>query len=271
MLIFFNSGTKEWYLKTYLKEILWCKDLLLYLVTSGLKAEHRNSFLGYFWWLLDPLLGIGVYYFLVVFVLGRGGEGYGPFLVVGLVVFRSFSAILRSSAKSISSQSSIITQVYLPKAVFPIGASLTQLVNFCFGLIVIAVFLFIFQIIPGLSIFWLPLVLSVQLLFMVAIALIIGYICVFIRDIENLITHLVRVLRYGSPVIWESSMLPEKYAWVAQISPLTPFLNGYRNIILYNKAPDLQSLIIILVISVVVIISMLFIYDKFEHRIIKVL
>lgn len=39
------------------------KDLLIYLVTSGLKAQHRNTFLGYFWWLLDPLLGVLVYYF----------------------------------------------------------------------------------------------------------------------------------------------------------------------------------------------------------------
>lgn len=41
-------------MKSYIQEILKRKDLLYYLIKSGLKAEHRNSYLGYFWWLLDP-------------------------------------------------------------------------------------------------------------------------------------------------------------------------------------------------------------------------
>lgn len=258
-------------MKAYLKEIARRKDLLVYLVTSGLKAEHRNSFLGYFWWMLDPLLSVAVYYFLVVIVLGRGGEGYGPFLVVGLVVFRSISSTLSSSARSITRQAGIITQVYLPKAIFPIGASFTQLINFCFGLIVIAVFLVFFRIMPGVTIVWLPLVLAVQLVFMIAASLVIGYICVFVRDIENLITHVNRILRYGSPVIWESRMLPAGYEWVANLSPLTPFLTSYRNIILHNSAPDTENLLIIFGISLLLITFMLYFYKENEHRIIKVL
>ena len=59
-------------MRKYLYEIRKRKDLLLYLVKYGLKADHRNSYLGYFWWLLDPLLNVVVYYFLIVIVLGRG-------------------------------------------------------------------------------------------------------------------------------------------------------------------------------------------------------
>jgi len=257
--------------KKYINEIVRRKDLLLYLTTSGLKAEHRNSLLGYIWWMLDPLLGVVVYYFLVVIVLGRGGEGYGPFLVVGLVVFRSITSTLSSSAKSITKQAGIISQVYLPKAIFPIGSSLTQLINFCFGLLVIALFLVFFQITPGAAVLWLPFLLVIQLLFMVAASLLIGYICVFVRDIENLLTHVNRLLRYGSPVIWEARMLPEGYEWVANLSPLTPFLNSYRNIILHNTGPEISNLLFMMGISVAVIVYMLFFYSRNEHKIIKVL
>src|SRR5690625_3120715 len=72
-------------MKQYIEDIKKRKDLLLYLVKSGLKAEHRNSYLGYFWWLLDPLLNVAVYYFLVVIILGRGGPDFPVFLVIGLV------------------------------------------------------------------------------------------------------------------------------------------------------------------------------------------
>lgn len=70
-------------MKSYIQEILKRKDLLYYLIKSGLKAEHRNSYLGYFWWLLDPLLNVVVYFFLVVIVLGRESDdfNYAVFLV----------------------------------------------------------------------------------------------------------------------------------------------------------------------------------------------
>ncbi|NLZ93023.1 MAG: ABC transporter permease, partial [Firmicutes bacterium] len=83
---------------------------MIYLVTSGLKAQHRNSYLGYFWWLLDPLLGIGIYYFLMVVLLGRGDSpGYGGFLVVGMVVWRWLSSTVNASAKSIVRQAGIVS------------------------------------------------------------------------------------------------------------------------------------------------------------------
>jgi len=124
-------------MKKYLWDLYIRKDLILYLVASGLKAEHRNSFLGYIWWLLDPLLGAFIFYFIVVVVFRRGGEGYGIFLVIGMVVWRWLNSSVAAASRSIVAQSSIITQVYLPKAIFPLGSTISQLINFGFGIIVI--------------------------------------------------------------------------------------------------------------------------------------
>lgn len=258
-------------MKKYLKELILRKDLLLYLVTSGLKAQHRNSFLGYLWWMLDPLIGTLVYYFLVVVALGRGGEGYGPFLVVGLVAFKSISAALTGSANSIVSQGGIITQIALPKAIFPIGSSLTQTVNFIFGLAVIACFLVFFRIAPTYRVMWLPFILIAQQLFLTAVSLILAYVCVFIRDIENLLTHVVRILRYASPVLWEGGRLPARYRWLVDYNPLTAFLNSYRNIFLYQQDPEFIKLIVIALVSAGISLLMLSYYSRNEHKIIKVL
>jgi ABC-type polysaccharide/polyol phosphate export permease len=265
------QGSIKRIMKTYINELIKRKDLVLYLVTSGLKAQHRNSFLGYFWWMLDPLLGTLVYYFLVVVALGRGGEGYGPFLVVGLVVFKSISASMTTSAKSISGQGGIISQVYLPKAIFPISSSLTQLVNFFFGLMVIGLFLIFFRIMPSARLLWLPLILVSQQLFIMALSLILGYLCVFIRDIENLLTHLVRILRYASPVLWAGGSLPEKYSWVVRLNPLSAYLNSYRNIFLYDADPEFRKLLLIGVLSLIINFLMILYYSRHEHKIIKVL
>ncbi|MGN8646374.1 ABC transporter permease [Gracilibacillus sp. HCP3S3_G5_1] len=255
----------------YISEILKRKDLLIYLVKSGLKAENRNSYLGYFWWLLDPLLNVIVYYFVVVVILERGGPGYPVYLVIGLVVWRWISTTINSSAKAITKYSSIINQVYLPKTIFPLSFSVTQLFNFSFGLIVIAIFLAVFGYVPGWQIILLPVIILIQLIFLVAISLFVSYITVFVRDIDNVLTHIVRLFFYASPIIWEGSRLPEEYDIIVQLNPVAILLNAYRDVLMYNQTPQWLGLFIITVISIIGIIFMLYYYNKNEHKIIKAL
>src|SRR5690625_1778811 len=175
-------------MKTYIQEMIKRKDLLFYLVKSGLKAEHRNSYLGYFWWLLDPLLNVVVYYFLVVIILERGGEDFAVFLVIGLIVWRWISSTINASAKSILRYSSIINQVALPKFIFPLSFTITQLVNFLFGLIVVALALILYAEVPTWHIVLLPLIIIITYTFLLAVGSVLGFVTVFIRDIDNLLT-----------------------------------------------------------------------------------
>jgi ABC-type polysaccharide/polyol phosphate export permease len=255
----------------YLREISKRKDLMFYLVTSGLKAQHRNSYLGYLWWLLDPLLGIGIYYFLMVILLNRGGPGYGGFLVVGMVAWRWVSSTVNASAKSIVNQSGIVSKVYLPKAIFPLGTSLSQLINFFFGLLIIIIYLFFTRTVPGINLIWLPLVMAVQFLFLLAIALIIAYLCVFVRDIDNITSHVMRLWFYASPVIWERGRLPARLSWVVELNPISVLLAGYRNVLLHNSPPEWKKLLLLGLFSLAAVIALLAFYSRHEHKIIKAL
>lgn len=258
-------------MKMYLQELIKRKDLLLYLVKSGLKAEHRNSYLGYFWWLLDPLLNVLVYYFLVVIILDRGGENFALFLVIGLVVWRWISSSINSSAKSVLRYSSIIRQVYLPKSIFPLAFSLTQMFNFMFGLGVIGLFLAFFREVPTWHIVFLPVLIAITFVFLLAVGSVLGYFTIFVRDIDNLLTHIIRLFFYASPIIWEGGRLPPEYGLLVAINPIAIIVTSFRDILMYHQVPDLFALSLILLISVLVILFMINYYRKNEHKIIKVL
>ncbi|WP_216829905.1 ABC transporter permease [Alkalihalobacterium elongatum] len=258
-------------MRDYIQEMLKRKDLLVYLVKSGLKAEHRNSYLGYFWWLLDPLLNVLVYYFLVSVILGRGGENFAVFLVIGLIGWRWMNTTVNTSAKAIVRQSSLINQVYLPKSVFPLSASFTQVVNFVFGLVVIAIFLAVFGVMPGWQVVYLPLIIMVQLVFLLAISLFVAYICVFVRDIDNILSHILRVFFYASPIIWEGGRLPDEYSWVIAYNPVAIILDSYRAVLMYQANPQFVGLFVITISSILVIIWLLYYYSRNEHKIIKAL
>ena len=70
------------------------------------------------------------------------------------MVWRWLSSTVSGASRSIVSQAGIITQVYLPKVIFPIGAAITELIHFGFGLLVIAIFLAFYRIAPGIALLW---------------------------------------------------------------------------------------------------------------------
>ena len=212
-----------------------------------------------------------VYYFLRVVVLGMEGEAIGAFLIIGLLAWKWISSAVNTSSKSISGKAGIITQVYLPKAIFPFGSTMTQLINFTFGLIVVAFFLAFYRIMPGPEALLLPLIMGIQFIFLSAISLVLGYYSVFVRDIENVLTHIMRFWFYSSPVIWETGRLPERYFWIVDLNPASAFLMGYRNILMYGTLPDFSKLFTIGLISLLVIAYMVYFYNLNEHKIIKVL
>lgn len=259
-------------MRDYINEILKRKDLLIYLVKSGLKAEHRNSYLGYFWWLLDPLLNVLVYYFLIGIILGGGGDNFAVYLVIGLVAWRWMNTTVNSSARAIMKYSSIINQVYLPKSIFPLSMSFTQTYNFVFGLVVVAVFLAFSGIMPGWQIIYLPLIILVQMLFLLAISLFVAYICVFVRDIDNILSHILRIFFYASPIIWEGGRLRNtEYSWVVDINPVAIIIDSYRAVLMWQANPHFTGLFIIGTASLAAIAAMIYYYSRNEHKIIKAL
>ncbi|MBU5594365.1 ABC transporter permease [Amphibacillus sp. MSJ-3] len=258
-------------MRNYIKEMRKRKDLLIYLVKSGLKADNRDSYLGYFWWLLDPLLNVGIYYLLRVVILGGGGPNFPVYLAIGLVVWRWMSTTINGSTRSITRYSSIINQVYLPKSIFPIALSLTQMFNFMFGLIVIAIFLALFGVVPGWQVIYLPIIILVQLLFLLAIALFFGYVAVFIRDIDNLTKHITRILFFTTPIIWGDDGNMRFPQILIDLNPFAVIINSYRDILMYRTSPDFMSLTIVAIMSIVVILLLLRHYSKNEHKIIKAL
>lgn len=259
-------------MKNYLRELLKRKDLLFYLVKSGLKADNRNSYLGYFWWLLDPLLNVLVYYFLIGIILNRGGENFAVFLVIGLVAWRWIQTTINSSAKSIIRYSSIINQVYLPKSIFPISITFTQMFNFAFGLIVVAIFLTFYGVIPGWQVVYLPLIILTQLIFLLSLGMVLAYITVFVRDIDHLLSHITRIFFYASPIIWEGGRLKDTdFAFVVDYNPIAIIVDSYRNVLMYQNNPNLVGLAVIFIISILVFNLMILFYSKNEHKIIKAL
>jgi ABC-type polysaccharide/polyol phosphate export permease len=103
------------------------------------------------------------------------------------------------------------------------------------------------------------------------ISLPIAYFCVFFRDVDNIVNHLMRLWFFGSPVVWYEEMIPAQGRWLLEMNPMTHFLASYRNVFIYNTSPDYGLLLLIGMISLFFILMMIFFYSQNEHKIIKAL
>ncbi len=99
---------------------------------AELKAEAQLSYMGYVWWVLEPLLNTVLFYVLLVAVLEQSTAGAISFLVVGAITWQWFSGSMMTAANSLVDGGGMLRQIYLPKVVLPLISILTSTWKFLF-------------------------------------------------------------------------------------------------------------------------------------------
>ena len=121
------------------------RRLVRYLVAAEVHKRGVDTVLGNFWWILDPLLQMLVYYVLVTLIArGQGIEAYALFIFAAILPWKWFVASVSDATTSVASQDRLIKQIQFPKIVLPVAATAAGVVGFAFGLIPLL----------GLMLFW---------------------------------------------------------------------------------------------------------------------
>ena len=221
-----------------LSRLLQHRLLIRTLVVRELTARYRGSALGFLWTFIHPLMLLGVYTFVFTYVIapfrGKGAEPYALYLFCGLLPWTWFSAGLAESANSLLMGGNLIKKIIFPAEVLPIVSVLHNGVNFVLGLPIYAVFWFWFKP-DGFSIhlLWLPLVILVQGLFTLGLGLFLAALTVHYRDVKDLLTNLLTLWFFGSPVIYSYTFLEETRpdgigVRLLELNPMTHIIEAYH-------------------------------------------
>lgn len=242
------------------------RGLIKYLIIADLKVSHRNTFLGYLWWILDPLMMMVVYILLVVVIFKRGGTNFPVFLFCALLPWRSITMSLMSSSKCLVSYAKLIQEVNFPRAVIPVSIVLSNLIYFLFGLIALIPMLICFKILPSAMIFWLPVIVFLQLFFTIGTCLLFSCIGVYFRDFPNIMQFTLKIWFYLSPSLYTVSRVPEKFRGVYMLNPIAVIFTEYRNAIMYGKMPDFTYLALAFLTSGLIFIFGVYFFVRNEKK-----
>ena len=251
-----------------LAQLLRYRGLIQSLVARELKARYRGSVLGFFWSFFNPLLLLTVYTFVFKYVLNterpKAIEPYALFLFCGLLPWTWFSSSLVESANVLISGGNLIKKVLFPAEVLPIVTVLGNLVHFCFGLPILAIFLIYFKRPLSLGeLAWFPVVLVVQLTLTLGLAFALSALTVHFRDIKDILGNLLTFWFFATPIIYPMPEGAHLTIGALNLNPFTHLAISYQEILFYpGPFGHWQWLLLLWAVSIAVFLGGYWIFDR---------
>ncbi len=218
-------------LRPYVAAMWSRRSYVWYVARSTLREKQMNSVLGNIWHLLNPLLQIAVYYviFGVVLEVDRGVDNFITFLAIGTLAYTFCQRSTLSGAGSIVKNLGLVRAVEFPRAVLPFTSTLTETLSMLPSLLVIGVVAVVTGETPSPR--WLLLipVMGVLAVFNLGAALFAARATSVVRDVEQILPFVFRILLYASGVLFSAAEFAEgSYRWFFTLNPVYAFLTIAR-------------------------------------------
>ncbi len=244
---------------TEIKSVYIWRELLWQMVGREVKARYKQSILGYFWVILNPLAQMLVMSFAFSIILriptnAASNIPYSLFLFVGLLPWNLFSNSLSSSANSLVSSASLITKIYFPRTILVIATIIAKIVDFLFSLLILIGYLIAFQIPISIHLIWVIPIFLIQQIFTLGLSLFLAASNLIYRDIQYLLGLVLTLWMYLTPIIYPSDIVPDNFKILFQLNPLSVIINAYRQTVLGGGEPNYTSLFIAFCVSLLTIL-----------------
>jgi lipopolysaccharide transport system permease protein len=218
-----------------LKEIWDYRDLVMLFVRRDFVSRYKQTILGPFWFILNPLISTLMYTLVFAGIAKIPTEGIPPqlFYISGIVAWSYFAACLNGTSATFLSNAGIFGKVYFPRLVSPISVIISSMVQLGIQFLLL-ISIMIYYSITGYDIqingyiFYLPLLIITLALMGLGFGIIFSALTTKYRDLSNLMGFGVQLWMYITPVIYPSSVVPEKYKIFVFINPVAPLVEAFK-------------------------------------------
>lgn len=225
---------------------LWRRrDLIAQLARREVQSRYKGSMLGLAWVALQPVLLLAIYTFVfsVVFRMtwGASAEGgrvlFALTLFAGLTTFGVFAELVSAAPALVLANANYVKKVLFPLEVLPVVRLASALVFASFSLAILLLAL----VATGrahatwalLPVAWLPMV-----LWALGLAWALAALGVFLRDLQAMVSLLVTMLFFLSPIFYPLEALPLELRGVFRLNPVAVFVEDTRRVLVFGLAPD---------------------------------
>jgi lipopolysaccharide transport system permease protein len=251
------------------RELWHYRELMLRLVWRDVTVRYKQTFLGVAWALLVPIFTATVY--VVVFGkfanFPRGNVSYPSLVIAGVIPMQYFASSLTGSSMSLVTNLPLVTKVYFPRVLLPLGAVLVPLVDLIVGLPVLITLMAIYKTWPdGIQVLAAPAFIALALVTALGIGFLLSAVNVRYRDVPYMIPVFLQVLPLVSGVMYAVNQIPEKWQWLLAFNPMTAVISGWRWAVLGATEPNWTHTSVGVAVSIALFLVGLTVFRSSEPR-----
>ena len=256
-----------------LRELWRYRDLLSLLIWRDFSSRYRQSLIGIGWALIRPVISMLV--FTLVFgkmaKLPSDGAPYAIFNYAGLLPWLFFAGCLTTSSQSLVQGQALMTKVYFPRLILPLSKVAGGLIDFTIQFVLLLILMVFFRVTPSWRLALIPGFLFLAILTSLAVGILMTVINVKYRDVGQIIPFLSQAWMWLTPIVYSSSMVPERWRFLYGLNPLVGIVDGFRWAILDTTQPDWKMMMISSSATVVLFVFSLLYFRRAESTLVDII
>jgi lipopolysaccharide transport system permease protein len=213
-----------------LPELSAYRELLYFFVWRDIKVRYKQTVIGAAWAVLQPLMTMLVFslFFGKLAKIPSQGLPYPIFYYCALLPWMYFSTAMQGATNIVVDHQRVITKIYFPRVVLPIAAVLSGLLDFAISFVALLGMMVYYHMMPAGAVIWLPAFTLLAILTALGVGLWLSALNALYRDVRYVVPFLVQFWMFASPVVYPSSLVPEKWRLLYGLNPMAGVIEGFR-------------------------------------------
>lgn len=236
------------------------------LLLKDFRVRYRNMSLGVGWSLANPIIMMSVLTFVFTKIFPSREPNYPIFVLCGLIPFNFFTLAWSTATRSLVDNATLIKRTRFPREIVPISTVLGNTVHLMIQIVLLLSLVILFGSGASILWLWLPVILALEVVFVVGMGLIFSAIDVYIRDIRYVVESVNLVLLWLVPIFYSFSMIPEKYHVLYRFNPIAAVVMALRNVLIEGRAPAQSLMFNLTLLSFVILAAGLLLFKRLRRR-----
>lgn len=251
------------------RELWLYRELFFFLTWRDIKVKYKQTILGIGWAILQPLFTMIVFtiFFGRLANMPSDGVDYSLFALSGLLPWIFFLNGATNASNSVVANANLIKKVYFPRIIIPFASVSSGLIDLLLAFLMVLAIMPFYDVYPSLRFLLFPVLVGFVYMTAVGVGLWLSALYALFRDIRYLITFFLQLWFFVTPIVYPTTMVPEKWVVVYGINPMVGVVEAFRWMMIgHYLTSDINVLTILisLLVSIVVFVSGIVFFRRIE-------
>ena len=240
------------------RELWKYRELLYFLTWRDVKVRYKQTVLGAAWAVLQPLATMIVFslFFGRLAEMPSAGLPYPLFVFAGLLPWTFFSNAISSASQSVVGNQNLVTKVYFPRLMIPMGTVASGLVDFAIAFGMLLVLMLVYGVAPGRGMLLVPLLTLGLVVAALGVGTLLAALTVAYRDFRYVVPFMVQLWMFATPSVYmhADTVVNPRWKVVLPLNPAYGLIANFRLAVLGGEL-DTYALIVSCAMSLVLLVA----------------